>query len=256
MIIKNKQELNALRECGSRLARILHELSLLVKVGSTTQELEDAARCLAKEHEATPVFLGYKPRDARRPYPAALCVSVNDEIVHGIPNESPRTLKDGDIVTLDMGLLYDGHITDAAISMSVGSDTPENKTLLDAAREALIAGVRAARAGAYTGDIGHSIQEVGKRYGVQSPYELGGHGVGKTVHEDPFIPNFGVPHTGDRLVEGMVIAIEPIFTIGSPRTKLDTDGYTYKTKDGKKAVHIEHTVVITKGEAEILTQFQ
>lgn len=253
MIVKTESERQTLRKGGRHLARILKTLAERIVPGVSTAELEDETRRLIEEVGGTPAFLNYKPRDAKRPYPAALCVSINDAVVHGIPNEKPMIIQEGDIVTLDCGLTFNGLITDAAISVIAGKGNEEDKKLVRATKEALDAGIAVARTGNFIGDIGAAVEAVGKQYGFGSPRELGGHSVGRKVHEEPFIANFGPAGQGALLVEGMVLAIEPMFSHGSGKVKLDPDGYTYRTHDGKKSAHIEHTIIVGKTGAEILT---
>jgi methionyl aminopeptidase len=257
--IKTKEDIVILREGGKRHAEILRALSDMVKPGVSTQELEDKAREMIAEGGDKAAFLDYTPSGANRPFPAALCVSVNDEVVHGIPNETPKILKEGDIVSLDLGLIHKGLITDMAVTVPVGEISPELARLLENTKKALMAGIKAAKGGKKTGDIGSAVELVGlvggldnKGYGIVE--ELSGHGVGYSVHEEPFIPNYGEPGKGEVLKPGMVIAIEPMFNLGSRHIVLDKiDGYTYRTKDGKTSAHFEHTILITKGDAEILT---
>ncbi|MFA6554691.1 MAG: type I methionyl aminopeptidase [Candidatus Paceibacterota bacterium] len=252
--IKTKEEINILREGGKRHAFILRELAGMVKPGVTSLELENRARELIAEGGDEASFLNYKPFGAKRPYPAALCVSVNDEVVHGIPNEGDKVLKEGDIVTLDLGLTHKGLVTDSAVTVPVGKISPELTQLLEVTKKALYAGIRVAKGGNKTGDIGEAVSRMAIpfKYGVVE--ELSGHGVGYSVHEDPYVPNYGTAGEGDILTPGMVIAIEPMFNLGTRRVKLGDDGYTYKTADGNPSAHFEHTVVITKSGAEILTQ--
>ncbi len=254
MIVRNADDVRILREGGKRLGTMLQALKVLAGPGVSTQTLEDEARRMITEYGDTAAFLDYTPEGARRAYPAALCVSVNDAIVHGIPNEDPLTLQEGDVVTLDMGIVHEGLITDAAVSVIIGGGNADTRTMLQAAYEALDAGIQAARVGNHMGDIGHAVEKVGLRYKLGSPQELGGHSVGLHVHEEPFVPNFGDPGAGPLLKEGMVLAIEPMFMLGKSAIKLDRDGYTYRTKDGSKSVHVEHTVLITKDGPEILTK--
>lgn len=251
--IKTKEDIAILREGGKRHAAILRELASMVRPGVSSFDLETRARELIAEGGDKASFLDYAPAGADRPYPAALCVSVNDEIVHGIPNETEKILKEGDIVTLDLGLTHKGLITDAAITVPVGNISPELAQLLEVTRKALYAAIKVAKGGKRTGDIGEVISRTALpfKYGVVE--EFSGHGVGYKVHEDPYVPNFGTAGKGDLLKPGMVVALEPIFNLGSGRIKLDRDGYTYRTTDGKPSAHFEHTVVITKGGAEILT---
>jgi len=251
--LKTKEDIQILREGGKRHAQILKELAAMVKPGLKVQELEDKARELIEAGGDKAAFLNYQPYGADRPYPAALCVSINDEVVHGIPNETEKILKEGDIVSLDLGLIHKQMITDAAITVAVGKISPELEELLVHTKAALLAGIKAAKGGKKIGDISNAIQLVGQahKYGIVE--ELSGHGVGYDVHEDPYVPNYGEPGKGIALKPGMVIAIEPMFNMGTRKVFLGTDGYTYKTDDGKPSAHFEHTVLITKGDAEILT---
>lgn len=252
--IKTKEDIQKLREGGKRHAEILQALKAMVKPGISAKELDDEARRLIFEGGNSPAFLNYQPSGASRPFPASLCVSVNDEVVHGIPNETEKILKEGDIVTLDLGLVHKGMITDAAITVAVGKISKELEDLLAVTEKSLYAGIKAAKGGKKVGDVGMAIERLGfgGNYGIVE--ELSGHGVGYHVHEDPFIPNYGEAGTGETLKPGMVIAIEPMFNLGSRHVILDADGYTYKTRDGKPSAHFEHTILITKGEPEILTR--
>lgn len=251
---KTKEEIVILREGGKRHAAILRDLASMVKPGLSSYDLEKRARELIAEGGDKSAFLGYTPYGADRPYPAVLCVSVNDEIVHGIPNEKEKILKDGDIVSLDLGLVHKGLITDAAVTVPVGNISNEVEMLLETTRKALYAGIKKAKSGKRVGDISSAIELMAKPAGYGIVEELSGHGVGYDVHEDPYVPNFGDAGKGDALVPGMVIAIEPMFNLGTKRVRLDKDGYTYRTADGKPSAHFEHTVVITKSGAEILTE--
>ncbi len=250
--IKTKEEIEILREGGKRHAEILNKLVDMVKPGISAKELNDEAYRLILEGGDTPAFLNYSSRDSKTPFPASLCISINDEVVHGIPGD--KVLQEGDVVTLDLGLTHGGLITDAAVTVAVGSISPELTNLLDVCKKALAAGIKAAKGGKKTGDIGMAIERVALAGKVSVVEELAGHGVGYSVHEDPFIPNYGKAGEGEVLKPGMVIAIEPIFNLGSRHIYLDKDGWTYKTKDGKQSAHFEHTVLITKSGAEILTQ--
>lgn len=254
MIIQHESERAALREAGRRLGVILEELAAIVAPGVKAEVLDQKARERIKEGGDKPAFLGYRPHDAARPFPAALCVSINDAIVHGIPNEHPITIREGDVVTLDLGLIHEGFVADAAVTAIAGTGSEEDEQLVRAVYEALDEAVRAARAGGHVGDIGAAVGRVGERYGLLTPRELGGHGLGRVVHEEPFIPNFGVEGTGPELQDGLVIAIEPMFVNGSPKLVLGTDGYTYRTKDGSKTAQAEHTVIVSEGGGEVLTR--
>lgn len=251
--IYNEKEIILLRECGKRLARVLHEVAKHAIAGATPKDLDRLAQELIRKDGDIPAFLDYTPDGATYPYPAALCVSVNDNVVHAIPDDTP--LKDGDIVGLDLGITHKGLITDMAITVSVGKVDETAKKLIASVREALLKGIAVARAGNRIGDIADAIASVSERYGFSVVAELGGHGVGHHVHEEPFVPNIGKSGTGPLLEAGMVLALEPIFNEGKGVVYLDTsDGYTYKTRDGKRSAHYEKTILITEGIAEILTK--
>ncbi len=252
--IKKPEEIEIMREGGKRHSFILSEIVKLVVPGVSTQRLEDEARRLIEEGGDKAAFLNYTPRGAKRPYPSALCVSVNDEIVHGIPNEDPRILKEGDVVTVDLGLVHKGLITDSAVTVVVGEGTPENKKLVEHCKEALYLGIKQARAGNTVGDISNAIESFVRPLGYGLSEGLAGHGVGYKVHEDPYVPNEGNKGQGEKLQPGMVIAIEPMITLGSSKITLAKDGYTYKTRDGSNAAHYEHTIAITEGDPIILTK--
>ncbi len=253
MTITNDIERANLIEAGKRLAVVLEALRAKVAPGVAAQELDDVAERLIRDGGDEPCFLGYTPEGARRPYPATLCVSINDEVVHGIPNESVKILQEGDIVGLDLGLAHKGVIVDAAITVPVGEVSEEVKKLLAATERALAAGIAQAIPGNHIGDISHAIQKEIEGAGFRVVKELGGHGVGDLVHEEPFIPNFGRAGEGELLSEGMVLALEPISTAGKAAVILAPDGYTYRTKDGSRSAHFEHTILIEKGGARIIT---
>jgi len=252
--IKTKEEIDILREGGVRHAFILDEIAKKVTAGISTNDLETLARELLEEGGDKGAFLNYTPRGAKRPYPASLCVSVNNEIVHGIPNEDPLILQEGDVVSLDLGLIHKGLITDSAITVGVGQLKPEDRKLIDHCKEALALGIKAAKGGNHIGDIGFAIESFARPLGYGICNGLAGHGVGYKVHEDPFVPNEGRCGEGELLQPGMVIAIEPMLTLGSDKIVLDKDGYTYKTADGSNSAHFEHTVAITEGEPVVLTK--
>jgi methionyl aminopeptidase len=252
--IKTKEDIAILREGGRRHAAILKQIAAKVAPGVKTSELNDLAMKLVAEGGDIPAFLNYQPYGADRPYPAALCVSINDEVVHGIPNEEDKVLKEGDIVSLDLGLIHDELVTDMAVTVAVGKISPEKERLLEVTREALMAGIKSAKGGKRVGDIGSTIEALAHTHGYGVVEELAGHGVGYHVHEDPYVPNYGQAGKGSVLKPGMVIAIEPMFNLGTKEITLDIDGYTYRTLDGKVSAHFEHTILITDGDAEILTQ--
>lgn len=252
VIIKTKQEIQDMRECGKRHAEILHHIATLVRPGISTWELDQIAERMIMEYGDIPAFKGYRPDGADRPYPASLITSINYEVVHGIPNKK-TFLKEGDIISLDLGIKHNNVFTDSAITIPVGTVSKECNELLMITEEALQVGIDAAQPGNTTGDIGFAIQSfINKRYGIVEGFA--GHGVGRFIHEDPYIPNYGKSGEGERLVPGMTIAIEPMLNLGTKHVKILSDGYTVVTKDGKPSAHFEHTVLITETGNEILTQ--
>ena len=251
--LKTLEEIEILREGGKRLAVILSALALKVVPGISALELEEEAMRLIKESGDKPAFLGYRPHGAKRPFPAALCVSINEEIVHGIPNEAEKIVKKGDIVSLDFGLLHRGLITDAAITVPAGVIDEESKKLIEITRIALESGIKVALPGRTIGDIGAAISKVVQESGFTLADSLVGHGVGYEVHEDPFVPNFGIAGRGEKLVPGLVIALEPMVNVGKSGIKVLSDGYTIRTRDGSRSAHFEHTVAITEKGNIILT---
>ncbi len=252
--IKTKEEIKILREGGRHLAAILEKLVKAVKPGVSTDDLDKLARKLVKENGDIPSLLGYRPKGAKRPYPAAVCISLNDEVVHGIPNEFPKILKDGDMISFDMCLTHKGLITDSTVTAPVGKIDAGAQKLINVTKNALYAGIKAARGNKHIGDIGFEVERTAKANGFSVIEDLCGHGVGYGVHEDPQVPNFGSKGKGEKLKPGMVIAIEPMLAEGDKNIYLDKDGYTYKTVDGSRSAHFEHTVAITNGEPEILTK--
>lgn len=252
--IKRKEDIEILKEGGRRHSFILSEVSKKITKGVSTLDLENFAKKLVLEGGDKGAFLGYKPKGARRAYPAVLCVSVNDEIVHSIPNENPKILKEGDIVSIDLGLTHKGLITDSAITVCVGNVKNEERKLVEHTKEALYLGIKEAKEGNTIGDIGFAIESFAKKFSYGLCEGLAGHGVGYSVHEDPYVPNQGKRGQGEILQNGMVLAIEPMFTLGSSKIVLSSDGYTYKTKDGSKAAHFEHTIVINGDNPIILTK--
>lgn len=253
-MLATSKDIPILREGGAHLARVLKKVASATVPGVSTKTLDDLAEKLIREAGDIPSLIGYTPHGAKRPYPATICISINEEVVHGIPNEAPRTVKEGDVVGLDCVLTHNGVFVDAAISVIAGAGDKAAEDLLSATKEALSAGISAARAGNHVGDISAAIEAVGVTRGYGIVYELGGHGIGHAVHEEPYIPNVGDAGTGKKLLPGMVIAIEPMFTEGTPKVKLMPDGYTFVTRDGSRSAHFEHTVLVTEGTPEILTK--
>jgi methionyl aminopeptidase len=245
IVLKSQDEIAIMREAGRILAGTLQLLADRVRPGLIEKELDDIARREFQKRGVVPTFLGYHG------YPATVCISINDEIVHGIPGQ--REIMEGDVVSIDLGCTYKGFVADSAITVGAGTVSPEAQHLIDATRESVWRGIRAARGGARIGDIGHAIQEYVEAEGYSVVREYVGHGVGRQMHEDPQVPNYGNPDSGTLLRPGMVIAIEPMVNIGDWRTKKDADNWTVRTLDGSLSAHFEHTIAITEGEAEVLT---
>jgi methionyl aminopeptidase len=250
--IKTKEDIAILREGGKRHAAILKKVAEAIRPGMSTIELDTIAHDLIRAEGDVPSFLNFTPQGAKFPFPGSICISVNNEIVHGIPGS--RVLQDGDIVKLDLGLTHEKLITDAAITVCVGTPSKEDEELMYHTEKALEIGIRAAKGGATVYDIGEAIERYLLGHNINIIEDLCGHGVGYSVHEDPFVPNYAWEDGKKiKLVPGMVIAIEPITTLGDEGMELSDDGFTYTTKDGSNAVQFEHTILITKGEPEILT---
>jgi methionyl aminopeptidase len=244
--VKTEKELAAMREAGRVVARVLDILRVSLKPGMKTKELDAIAAREMKAMGAKPSFKGYQG------YPATICVSVNDEIVHGIPGE--RIIQDGDIVSLDAGAIVSGYQGDGAITVAVGEIGLVAEKLIAATRSALDAGIAAARAGGHLGDISAAIQQhaEGRGFGVIREYT--GHGIGRAMHEEPLVPNFGVAGDGPELRTGMTLALEPMLTTGGWHTRVGPDKWVVLTADHSLAAHFEHTVAVTAGKAEILTR--
>jgi methionyl aminopeptidase len=245
IIIKSEREIALMRQAGRIVAAVLSVLMKQVKPGMKTKELDTIAGREVKRLGGIPSFKGY------RGFPANLCVSVNDEIVHGIPGE--RVLRQGDIVSLDMGAIFKGFQGDSAVTVGVGKTSPEAVKLITTTEDVLKAGIAAARPGARLGDISAAIQNYAESRGYSVVREYTGHGIGRELHEEPQIPNFGPPGTGPVLKKGMTLALEPMVNAGDWRTRVGDDQWTVRTADGSLSAHFEHTIAITDGEAEILT---
>lgn len=243
---KTPAEIAAMRESGRMLATVLAVLKEEVQPGMTTKALADLAALKLKRLGGRPAFLGYQG------FPEVLCVSVNDEVVHGIPR-ADKIIQDGDIVSLDFGVTYQGMITDGAISVIVGKAKPKVRQLLKTTERSLMSGIDVVKAGKKTGDIGSTVESVLKPKGYGIVRDLVGHGVGHHLHEEPNIPNYGLKNTGATLRQYMTIAIEPMATLGTDQVYVASDGWTVKTRDGSWAAHFEHTILITQDGAEILT---
>lgn len=247
IILKSRDEIGIMRESGRILAETLQLLVDRLRPGLVEKELDEIARREFKRRRVVPTFLNY----GDPPYPATICVSINDEIVHGIPGD--REIMDGDVVSIDIGCTNDGFVADMAVTIGVGNVSPEAQRLIDVTRESLQRGIAAARGGARVGAIGAAIQGFVEGEGLSVVREYVGHGVGRQMHEDPQIPNYGAPDSGPILRPGMVIAIEPMVNVGGWQTKRDMDNWTVRTFDGSLSAHFEHTLAITDGEPEVLT---
>jgi methionyl aminopeptidase len=245
--VKTTKEIENMRHSGRLLATVLATLKEAIEPGMTTKDLAEIAKRELRSTGGLPTFLGYYG------FPDVICISVNDEVVHGIPSATTK-INDGDIVSLDFGVTYEGMITDSAISLIVGKGDPRTQNLVNSTEAAMLAGIAAARSGARVGEVANAVQKVldAGKYGIVR--DLVGHGVGHELHEEPNIPNYGKPNTGPVLEAGMTIAIEPMATLGRHDVYIDQDGWTVKTKDGSLAAHFEHTVLVTDAGGEILTQ--
>ncbi len=252
MIATTEEEIKNLRKSGHILADALRHVATLVKPGVTTAALDLAAEEFISEAGAKPAFLNYKQEGSVYPFPAVLCVSINDEVVHGIPSET-RVVQEGDMVMLDLGVSYNGYFSDAAITVFAGQADEAGTKLVEATQEALKAAIKIIKPGVRVGDIGAAIQAVAKKYNFAVVEDLGGHSLGLVPHEKPYIGNTGTAGKGEVLPEGLVIAVEPIFTEGKKDITLDADEWTYRTRDGSRSAETEHTILITKNGCEVLT---
>ena len=247
IIIHSEEELNSIRASCRILSEVLGELVKFISPGIRTAKLDTEAEEMIRKRGGEPAFKGY------RGFPASLCASVNEEVVHGIPGL--RVLEEGDIISLDMGVKYDGYFSDAAITVGVGKVGPELQRLLRVTREALFEGIEKVRAGNRLSDISHAIQSRVERDGYSIVRDFVGHGIGNSLHEEPQIPNFGEPGRGPRLKPGMVLAIEPMVNAGTYNVRIKEDRWTAVTSDGQPSAHFEHTVAVTDGDPEILTNW-
>jgi methionyl aminopeptidase len=244
--LKSARELDLMRRAGHILADVVDLLRACVRPGVSTLELDEEVEAFIQSQGAVPAFKGY------RGFPATVCVSINEEVVHGIPSPH-RRLKEGDIVGLDLGCIVEGYYADRAFTLPVGDIPPKVQALLDATRRSLELAVEQCRAGRRLSDISHAVQRHVEGQGFSVVRAFVGHGIGRALHEDPQIPNFGAPGRGPLLRPGMVFAIEPMVTMGSWEVRILDDGWTAVTRDGSLAAHFEHTIAITEGEPEVLT---
>ena len=246
IVIKSDEELQILREAGKILAAIIAHIKSSVKIGVRTKEIDSQVEGLIEKYGVKPAFKGY------RGFPASTCISINEEVVHGIPGD--RVLCQGDIVSIDIGIRYKGYYSDTATTLPIGKIKPEIQSLLDTTRESLTRGIEHAQINNHLSDISHAIQEMIEAKGFSVVRDFVGHGIGQNLHEDPEIPNFGAAHQGPVLREGMVFAIEPMANLGGWQTKIKDDGWTVVTLDGKPSAHFEHCILITSNGMEILTR--
>lgn len=254
MIISTPEQRNILIEAGRRLGVVLEKLGEAARPGVPVKKLDEMAEQLIRDGDDEPSFLGYTPDGSSRAYPASLCLSVNEEIVHGVPTESTRVLKEGDLVGLDLGLTHKGMIVDSALTVPVGRTDKKGYKLMAATSAALESAIAAAQVNAHVGDISHATEKAFVGTGFSVVKVLGGHGVGAHVHEEPFIANTGRAGVGEELVDGMVLALEPIANEGKASVIISNNGYTYCTKDGSRSAHFEHTILIEKDGPLVLTR--
>lgn len=255
IILKTREEIEIIKEGGMILASVLKKLKDFIRPGITTWAIEKRVEEMIREKGAKPAFKGYRPKFAREKYRYATCISVNEEVVHGLPSRV-RVLKEGDVVSVDVGVLYKGYYSDAAYTYEVGEVSPEVKRLLEVTKAALYAGISKALKGNRVGDISYAIGSYVKKYGFSPIEDYCGHGIGRFVHEDPSVPNDGFPGTGELLREGMVIAIEPMVSMGSGKVRLKENGWTAVTVDGSLSAHFEHTVAIMDSGPFVLTPWE
>jgi methionyl aminopeptidase len=246
IILKTEREIELMHEAGKLLAACHKEIAKMIKPGITTMEIDEFFETFLRKHGATPEQKGYKG------YPYATCASINDEICHGFPRREP--LNSGDIVTIDIVVNLRGALADSAWTYPVGEVTEEVQQLLDVTKTSLYKGIEQAIVGNRIGDIGHAIQTYVEAHGFSVVRDFTGHGIGRTIHEDPYIPHFGTPGKGLRLKEGMVITIEPMVNTGAWQSKMDDNGWTARTIDGSLSAQYEHTIAITKNGPLILTE--
>ncbi|WP_448630722.1 type I methionyl aminopeptidase [Cellulomonas soli] len=251
MSLKTPAEIDAMRPAGKFVASVLTSLREIARPGMTLKDLDAHAHQMIRDAGAHSVYLGYHPSFGAIPYPGVLCTSVNDAALHGLPSD--QVLADGDVLSIDFAAQVHGWVADSALTFQIGPQTAEARRLIETTEKALAAGIAAARPGNKMGDISAAIGAVGRAAGYGINADFGGHGVGRTMHEDPHVPNLGRPGSGMKLKPGLVIAIEPWFMAGGDGYVIDSDGWTIRTADGSLAAHAEHTIAITKDGPVILT---
>lgn len=254
IFLKTEDEIDLMRKANRLVGKTLGEIAKHIKPGVTTLQLDKIAEEYIKDNGAVPAFKGC-PNPFGNPFPASICTSVNDVVVHGVPDEE-TILRDGDIISVDCGVLLDGFNGDSCYTFCVGEVKPEVKTLLAVTKRALFLGIENAVAGKHVGDIGNDVQEYCESSGYGVVRELTGHGIGRSMHEEPAVPNYGARGSGVLLKAGMCIAVEPMITMGGRFVYMMPDRWTIRTRDGKPAAHFEHTVAVRRGKAEILSSFE
>lgn len=250
--ILSKEEIEKIKVCGQILKNALDEVEATIRPDISTLYLDEIAENSLRKQGSYPAFKNF-PGNGTNPFPASLCVSINEEIVHGIPTAS-RIIKEGDIVSVDLGAYYEGVYTDSARTFAVGEVSVKVRSLLETTKKCLYAGIKEARSGNHIGAIGHAIQQIAESSGYNVVRDLVGHGIGRNVHMDPNIPNYGSSKSGPIITEGMALAIEPMLVMGSYRIRVESDGWTITTADRSLSAHFEHTVVIINGKPVIVTQ--
>lgn len=248
IVVKSREEIELIRQSALIVSKTLGEIAKVIKPGISTLELDKIAEECIRDHGAEPGFLGLYD------FPNTLCMSPNEQVVHGIPNSDP--LQEGDIISVDCGALKNGFYGDHAFTFAVGEIAPETQKLLEITKESLYVGIRQFRVGQRVGDVGHAIQKFTENHGYGVVRELVGHGLGREMHEDPEMPNYGRRGRGKKFVEGMVVAIEPMINLGTQRIKQFSDGWTIKTADEQPSAHFEHNVAIVNGKPELLSTFK
>lgn len=254
IFLKTEDEIELMRNANLLVGKTLAEVGKHIKPGITTLQLDKIAEEFIRDNGAVPTFKGF-PNPYGAPFPGSICTSVNDVVVHGVP-DSNTVLKDGDIISVDCGALLEGFNGDSCYTFCVGEVAEEVLTLLKATKESLYKGIEVAKAGNHIGDIGYVVQGYCENYGYGVVRELTGHGIGREMHEDPYVPNYGRRGNGVMLKVGMCIAIEPMITLGNRAIYMKPDRWTICTRDGKPAAHFEHTIAIRRGQAEILSSFE
>ncbi len=253
IFLKTEDEIEKMRVANLLVGKTLAEVGKIIQPGVTTNQMNKVAEEYIRDHGATPTFLGF-PNPCGAPFPAALCTSVNDQVVHGVPSDEP--LKEGDIVSVDCGVLLNGFNGDSCYTFCVGEVAEEVASFLQTVKDSLYCGIEQAKAGNRIGDIGYAVQNCCESKGYGVVREFVGHGIGREMHEDPQVPNYGKRGSGSLLKNGMCLAIEPMITMGSPKIYMMPDKWTIRTRDGRLAAHYEHTIAIHHGKADILSSFK